>query len=255
MDTSIKKQIHMVKLLLFVSATFLLPAQSVLPRLHTDNAHGWWNYFGDHPIGESKWGAHLEVQWRRHDVVQSWQQLLIRPAVNYTLHPNMILTAGYGYIATSRYGDFPVGVPFPEHRFFQQAQVLQKLGKVGTTHRYRLEQRELGELTVGPDGARKVVNWRHENRFRYMYRLLIPLRGKWSIALYDEIFINFGKNVAANVFDQNRAYAAIGYNLPKKSRLEVGFMEQTVQQRNGRIFENNHTLMVSIFSAMPFGKR
>ena len=33
------------------------------------NAHGWYNYFGDHPIGGSKWGAHLEGQYRRHDVI------------------------------------------------------------------------------------------------------------------------------------------------------------------------------------------
>jgi hypothetical protein len=88
-----------------------------------------------------------------------------------------------------------------------------------------------------------------------MYRALIPLRGKWSVALYDEIFVNFGRNVAANTFDQNRAYAAITYTLPKKSRLEVGFMEQTLHQRSGRIIENNHTLIVSVYSVMPFGKR
>jgi hypothetical protein len=241
-----------MKFLLFLVTLASLYAQN---RIHSDNAHGWWNYFGDHPIGETKWGAHLEVQWRRHDVVTQWQQLLVRPAVNYSIHPNITLTAGYGYIATSRYGDIPVGVPFPEHRVFEQAQVSQKIGKVNTTHRYRLEQRELGEMSVAPNGDRTLVNWRHENRFRYMYRLLIPLKGKWSLALYDEIFINFGKNVANNTFDQNRAYAAIGYNLPKNSRIEIGYMEQSLQQRSGRVIENNHTLMVSLYSAMPFGRR
>lgn len=216
--------------------------------------HGWWNYFGDHPIGDSKWGAHLEVQWRRHDIATQWQQLLVRPAVNYTLNPNISFTAGYGYIATSRYGDYPFPYPFPEHRFFQQMQVTHKVGRVGMAHRYRLEQRELGELAIGPTGVRTHTRWRHENRFRYMYRVTVPLKGKWGLAFYDEIMVNFGKNVAFNVFDQNRAYGAVTYNLPKKSRLEVGFMEQTLQQRNGRIIENNHTLMVSLFSTMPFGR-
>jgi len=166
-----------------------------------------------------------------------------------------MLTVGYGYIATSRYGDIPVAVPFPEHRVFEQAQVSQKLGKVNTLHRYRLEQREFGEMAVAPNGDRSVTGWRHENRFRYMYRALIPLKGKWSLALYDEIFVNFGKNVANNTFDQNRAYAAIAYNLPKKSRLEIGFMEQSLQQRSGNVIENNHTFMFSIFSALPFGSK
>jgi hypothetical protein len=32
-------------------------------------------------------------------------------------------------------------------------------------------------------------------------------------------------------------------------------MEQTLQQRNGRVIENNHTLMVSIFSTLAIGHR
>jgi hypothetical protein len=75
------------------------------------------------------------------------------------------------------------------------------------------------------------------------------------VALYDEVFVNFGKNVTGNIFDQNRAYAAIGYNVTKTNRLEVGFMEQTLQQRNGRIIENNHTLMVAWYSTTLFGRR
>ena len=246
-----------MKLLLLASTLTLaisLPsyAQPALPRVHANNFHGWWNYFGDHPIGDSKWGVHLEGQWRRHDVAARWQQLLLRPAVNYTLNPNITFSAGYGYIATMRYGEFPVATPFPEHRIFEQVQVTHKVGKVGMAHRYRLEQRELGELTVAPNGDRSLKRWRHENRFRYMYRVTVPLKGKWGLAFYDEFMLNFGKNVAYNVFDQNRAYAAVTYTLPKRSRLEVGFMEQTLQQRNGRIFENNHTLMVSIFSTAIF---
>ena len=33
-----------------------------------DNAHAWFMYFGDHPIGTTKWGAHLEGQVRRADL-------------------------------------------------------------------------------------------------------------------------------------------------------------------------------------------
>lgn len=230
-------------------------AQPTLPRVQTHNLHGWWSYAGDHPLGNSKWGLHLETQVRRHNVATQWQQLLIRPAVNYSIKPNVMVSAGYGYIATSRYGDYPVAVPFPEHRFYEQLQITEKLGRVGVVHRLRLEQRELGELRVLPNGDREHTRWRHENRLRYMYRVLIPIQGRWSIAIYDEVLINFGKNVANNVFDQNRLYGAIGYNLPKKSRLEVGYLEQTLQQRNGRVFENNHTIMVTIFSGMPFGHR
>jgi uncharacterized membrane protein (UPF0127 family) len=41
--------------------------------------------------------------------------------------------------------------------------------------------------------------------------------------------------------------------MKKQTRWEFGFMEQTLQQRNGLIFEHNHTLQVAIFSRLPFG--
>jgi hypothetical protein len=221
-------------------------------RQFTSNAHGWFMYFGDHPVkAGSKWGIHLEGQWRRHDVVSRWQQLLLRPALNYEVNRNLVLTGGYGLITTHRYGAFPTAAPFPEHRLFQQALVRQAIGKWSLSHRYRLEQRFLGEKRVLADGRRELVRWRHENRFRYMFRLMRPIHGPWGVALYDEFFLNFGRNVAANVFDQNRAYAALTHSLGKASRIEVGYLNQIVQQRNGRIFENNHTVQVAIYSTLP----
>ena len=77
----------------------------------------------------------------------------------------------------------------------------------------------------------------------------------WGVALYDEFFLNFGHNVASNVFDQNRAYAAVTHTLGKASRLELGYMNQIVQQRNGRIFENNCTLQVAVFSTLALRNR
>jgi hypothetical protein len=34
--------------------------------------------------------------------------------------------------------------------------------------------------------------------------------------------------------------------------LEVGYMLQTIQRRGGRIWEQNNTVMVSLFSTTPF---
>ena len=219
----------------------------VLAAQSEDNAHGWFMYFGDHPLGKSKWGLHLEGQWRRHDVITQWQQLLLRPAVNYQVSKNVMLTGGYGFVETYRYGDFPVRERFPEHRLWQQALITTKFLGRDWQHRVRLEQRFFGGYAA-----------RYENRIRYMLRTSIPLpfaERKYYLGLYNEILYNFGGDVAFNVFDQNRAYIALGRPIARDTRLEIGFMEQTVQQRNGRIFEHNHTLQVGIFSRLPFGRR
>lgn len=211
------------------------------------NANGWFMYFGDHPLGKNKWGVHLEGQWRRHGVITKWQQLLLRPAVNYQVSPRVMLTGGYAFIDTFRYGGFPVRERFPEHRIWQQAALTARFRGWDWQHRLRLEQRFFGGFAA-----------RYENRFRYLLRANVPLPAggrKYYLGLYDEIMYNFGGGVARNVFDQNRAYLALGRNLGRETKLEIGFLEQTVQQRNGRIFEHNHTLQVGIFSKLPFGRR
>ena len=129
--------------------------------------------------------------------------------------------------------------------------------KVSLQHRYRLEQRYIGEMSTTPDGPPQRVAWRYENRFRYMLRADLALtqregRPDWYIGTYNEVAVNFGRNVAANVFDQNRAYLALGKSVNRSWKVEAGYLNQLVQQRNGRILECNHTLMVSILSSLRF---
>jgi hypothetical protein len=206
------------------------------------NAHGWYMYFGDHALGKSRFGAHLEGQWRRADVVLGWQQLLLRPALNFQLNKQVMLTAGYAFVDTHRYGSFPVREKFPEHRLYQQAQVTQRWKGIDWQNRFRLEQRHLRGFAQ-----------RYENRVRYMLRANVALgKSAYYAGAYNEIFYNWGRDVAFNVFDQNRAYVALGRNLKRQTRVEFGFLEQTVQQRNGRVFEHNHTLQVAVFSRMPW---
>jgi hypothetical protein len=223
---------------------FLITAAALCAQVD-HNADAWFMYFGDHPFGRSRFGAHLEGQWRRTKLGLAWQQQLLRPARNYQLSKTVMLTGGYCFVETYRYGDYPAQERFPEHRVFEQMQINSKFLGADWSNRLRLEQRNILGYAA-----------RYENRFRYMLRATIPLRwdqGNYYLGVYDEIFINFGRNVAFNTFDQNRAYVALGRHLGRQTRLEIGFMEQTVQQRNGRIFENNHTLQVAIFSKLPFG--
>lgn len=225
--------------------------------VHQRNA--WYNYFGNHPVGE-RWGLHLEGQWRREGAGERWMQLLLRQGVDFHANPSVTLTVGYGYIRTYPYGGYPAAAMFPEHRIWQQTLVRHKVGRrVGMQHRYRLEQRNIGEMRVAPARAPERARWRYENRFRYLVRTDFRLTEKggrpdWYVAAYDEMMVNFGRNVAANVFDQNRAYLALGKALNATTRVEAGYMNQIVQQRNGRIFEMNHTMMVSVLSSLRFRK-
>ena len=112
--------------------------------------------------------------------------------------------------------------------------------KLDFTHRVRLEQRYIGVLGKQVDGSYAIDSFRYQNRIRYQGRTQIPLKfgdRKNYLALSDEVFFNFGKNVDRNVFDQNRATISLGRDLGHQTKLELGFMEQTVQHRDGLVFE------------------
>ena len=48
------------------------------------------------------------------------------------------------------------------------------------------------------------------------------------------------------------AYLALGNRMGKPGWFEAGYMNQMLEQRSGNVLECNHTLMVSILSALRF---
>jgi hypothetical protein len=91
------------------------------------------------------------------------------------------------------------------------------------TNRFRLEQRFINRSTESV----------YSDRIRYFVRSVIPLvkqKDKFTkgvfAAIQNEIFLNLSNKEQLNnhVFDQNRAYLALGYRTTSKIDLELGYM-------------------------------
>ena len=224
-------------------------------RINTNENIGWYNYFGTFKLSK-KMGLHTEYQWRRDNYITNWQQSLLRVGVNYQLNPRVLFRAGYAWIETFPYGEIPIngfGRDFTEHRIFEMVQLSHKEGILDFSHRFMLEQRFVGRYSSS--NVEKEDEFPLLNRLRYMVRLQLPLKGKEIIdktpylALYDEIFIGFGENVNANIFDQNRIGVLLGYRFNKNVRIEGGYLNQIIQfgrQINGQnVFQNNNGLILN----------
>lgn len=252
---SVKMITQRLSLYLFFILYFSSSVLAQNNRLNTHETIGWYNYFGTFKLAE-KFSLHTEYQWRRDDVITSWQQSLLRVGVNYRVKPGLLLRAGYAWIETYPYGDIPInalGRNFTEHRIFQMVQLSHKEGITDISHRFMSEQRFVGRYS-SPAAIRE-DEFPLLHRLRYMLRLQIPLKGKSIktktpyLSVYDELFIGFGKNVNANVFDQNRLGILLGYGFNETIRLEAGYLNQIVQfgrQINSKnVFQNNNGLIIN----------
>ena len=213
-----------------------LTGMLLLPYIATAQSSdfgNWLIYIGSKKVN-SKWNIHNEVQYRNYDAIGDLEQLLLRTGVGYNLSENNHnVLLGYGYILSQNYvADAQEKSDVNEHRIFQQFTSKQKIGKVSLSHRYRFEQR--------------FVESDFKMRLRYFLALKIPLikseavPAKLYVSAYNEVFLN----TESSVFDRNRVYAGLGYQLHKNVRIEAGYMNQ--------LFENSSRDQFNLITFVNF---
>lgn len=200
-----------------LTCVLMLPYISIAQSSDFGN---WLIYIGNKKVN-SKWNIHNEVQYRNYDAIGDLEQLLLRTGLGYNLSENNHnLLLGYGYILSQNYiADTQNKMDVNEHRIFQQFTSKQNVGSVSLIHRYRFEQR--------------FVESDFKMRLRYFLAFKVPILKsetsptKLYLSAYNEVFLN----TESDVFDRNRVYGGLGYQLNKNVRIEVGYMSQ--------LFENS----------------
>ncbi|UOQ53234.1 DUF2490 domain-containing protein [Hymenobacter cellulosivorans] len=203
----------------------------------------WLNLSSDARLTD-RWGSHLEAQWRQAKGVGTPHQNVLRLGVTYHATAALQLSSGYALLLTTDNNDVPTATLLPEHRVYQQLLLNDLQDRLQLQHRYRLEQRWV-QLA---DGAAPV----YVNRIRYQLRMLYPLSGPVLtssgayIVAANELFLGFGRNVEHGIFDQNRAYAALGYQVMKSLALELGYQNQLASSASIGRFGNTHSVQVGL---------
>lgn len=219
---------HFFRYLLFVLLPLALPAQ----ESETGN---WLMYFGNQRINQ-RWNWHNEIQYRNYNFIGDLEQLLIRTGIGYDLSPNNNnILLGYGFILSEPYvAGTDEKRQTTEHRIFQQWISRQKFDRVFLQHRYRIEERFIGED--------------FKMRFRYFLSFNIPITKKEMtedaiyLSLYNEIFLQ----PQEPVFDRDRIYAALGYVINPYIRIEAGYMMQVYAA------DLRGQLQIALFNNYPF---
>jgi hypothetical protein len=215
------------------------------PALAVDDllqdAGSWLQIVGEGSVGVidprlQKVRVWLEGQSRWDDDWNHWYQGFLRAAVGYSLSDRATIWAGYTWIPTQNVGKSYVSQQdvWPAFRYVLPTDF-------GTfTYRLMIENNFLpgnnSEVRVRP---------------RQMLRFLHPLgfEPRLSLVAWDELFVRVNSTPTGGQagFDQNRAFAGLGWTFNKNFRAEAGYLNQYLDDATHTNNTMHHLIMGSLF--------
>jgi hypothetical protein len=177
-----------------------------------------------------------EWQPRMGESLSRLDQLLLRGAVGWKLSSNVTLYQGYAHVVVPLEGRKDVN----EERSFQQLSwTLGKPWGGELSSRTRLEQRWRSD---GDD-----MGWRLREMLRYE-KPLKPGSNAVNALVYSEAFVALNSTDwgAKGGFDQIRTFLGAELGLKGASTVELGYLNQVIDQRGGRT-RINHVASISLF--------
>jgi hypothetical protein len=209
----------------------------------------WFGYVNNARLSDH-WGLWLDLQLRtKEDFVNDLSTAIIRPGISYYANDRLRFTVGYAY-ANFFPADDHSGVSQPEHRPWQQVywSVPGKRSRVTNAirieERYRRKIKNADELGDG---------YNFNFRARYNTMLMLPLSrnafapNTLSVALNNELMVNFGKQIVNNYFDQNRLLLGFAYHVNQNDYLQFGYMNLFQQLSAGNRYKMLHVARVYFY--------
>ena len=228
--------------------------QFTAPSRHfTNRDNGAWLGLYTTYWFSKKWGYYGEYHVRRADFVNRMSKLYMRFGVNYKVDTNLRLTVGVvNRFTWSDYPESPLEERVvPEYRFWEQALFTAKYFGLKFVHQLRVEQRWKRSTQIADP------TYYYYNRFRYKILAYGPIfgplleTGSLFFCFYNEIFMQQGEKVEFNYYEDNRAYAGLGYGLTDSVHLHVGYMKSFGQLDAFR-FRNHDIFRLSIYHKLSF---
>jgi hypothetical protein len=191
------------------AALFIL---SIPLSAQTDPLGLWAIYFGNYGLAP-RWSLFADAQQRHTTEPQNQRQTMLRLGIQRSLTDRSSFLVGAAGIPSQIVGEESRF----EFRIFEQFMSDHRWGRSYVRHRFRLEQRFLGNELL-------------RQRLRYFVLLNIPLIGPNQapgvpyLSAYNELFV---QGSAKGYWDRNRFFLGLGYSFSPSLRMEFGAMAQT----------------------------
>ncbi len=216
---------------------FLLNVNYAYSKDSFSNDFGLWTAINIHAPITEKILTRFQISPRWLNNATDFDQFILHSLLGYKFNDHFSFYQGHAW--TKRY----IRRFTREQRPYQEAVISHEVDKLHFEHRFRFEERFL----QGVDSLAL--------RGRYRIKGIYPLdkNKKWSLVLFDELFINFNSpnNGPESGIDQNRIYAGINRRFNKNISADLGYQLQHRHNPGPRIETLNHFLFFYLNYDLP----
>jgi hypothetical protein len=223
-------------------------AQPTPTEKETRNTTGaWFGFFSKYQFND-KWAYHGEYHVRLRNGFHDMAQIYLRFGATYKVKQYFDVTAGFvhPYYWAPHTNDPNIDKVVPQYRLWQQGVLATPFNHIIVLHQLRTEQRWARNYVKGSP-------YDLTHRFRYKLTTYIPLNKPafeertLFLSLYEEIFIQAGKSIVFNHFEDNRIYAGLGYNFNEVWQVQAGYMNTFRHDGAPYKYEFRHLLRLSVY--------
>ncbi len=236
------------------------PEPDNVPKKEFDKQTGvWLGLYTKYKIGKNLY-YYGEYHLRRRDnFIDNMAQIYLRFGLSYIVNDKLEVTGGivtpFYWAPEADYGELDnVDNVVNQFRFWQQFLFIQSVGRLKIYHQIRTEQRWKRDYIVGSP-------FKLTHRFRYKFMTYIPINKPklqektLFFSGYNEIFIQAGKPITYNYFEDNRLFLGLGYFINDKIQLQGGYMKSIQQRDSGIKYYDRDIIRFSIYHNLDFTKK
>ena len=246
--------VHGLHTLLLATTAILCPAADAeAQRTTLHNNQQWFQYYTQTRTGERTM-VYADAGARAVDGFSRWSQLLVRAGFGYSLGGSWQAVSGLAF-----FGFFDKGIwARDEWRLYQEVNRSDRFGRWSLQNRFRVEARSFRNRPDGPQGPGSSFNF----RLRYRLQAQVPLtevsakhNRRLLLSLADEVFINAGRNIVYNTFDNNRL--VVGPVLQWGPDLQVGLLynHQFGHRSLPGLYEDSDILWLTVTQRFGFQRQ
>ena len=221
----------------------------------TEHFQQAWTCFYDQTRLTSRWGIWFDGQYyRRENFFTNTALAEWRPGIIYYFNGGNRMVAGYDH--TDNYPSLTnQSFKYLDQKIWEQFQWYTKYQRISFTNYIRLEQR----YTQNYSGDTLMPGTTFTNRIRIFNYMFIPLSmnknsklSKFYFACFNELFLNFGKNIVYNYFDQDLLFIAGKYEIDKLTSIHLGYLKGFQELASANKYKNTNAIRLAIYKDFDF---